>query len=93
MLLLCRYWGVVGVKCLFVASTSFRVSEHTCVRLHQVRARHLFAVCGEFINLQVDASDFVRVGGSVALAGAEAQPEACPVVSLRTLPSHICWCN
>lgn len=46
-----------------VAVTSFRASEHTFVRLHQVRARHLFAVCGELISTQGDASDAVGVGG------------------------------
>lgn len=70
------------VCCLYL----FQGSEHTFVRLHQVHARHLFAVCGELINTQVDAPDFVRVGGSVGLAEAEAQPEACTVVSSKTLP-------
>lgn len=45
-----------------VAVTSFRASEHTFVRLHQVRARHLFAVCGELISTQGDASDAVGGG-------------------------------
>lgn len=66
MLLLRRNWGVVvgvRVKCLFIVFTSFRGSEHTFVRRHQVRACHLFALCGELINLQVDTSDFGGFGG------------------------------
>lgn len=35
------------VCCLYVLSGS----EHTFVSLHQVRARNLFAVCGELINM------------------------------------------
>lgn len=71
------------MKCLFVAY--FRGSEHTFFRLHQVCIPHHFAACGELINMQVAASGFVRVGGSVGLAGAETHPEACPVVTSRTL--------
>lgn len=82
--------GVGGGGGLLVAFTSFRASEHTFVRLHQVRARHLFAVCGELISTQGDASGVVGVGG---FGGGRGSTRSVPCGFLTAAASRICWCN
>lgn len=60
------------------------------VRLHQVRARHLFAVCGGLINTQVDASGFGQAGG---FGGGCGSTRRVPCGFFRDATSRICWCN